>query len=95
MFEVYDKRTLEKVKVYSVGEDSAGYPKFLIRKDNQWIWRSAKWYITEEEYKLTIIHNAEKWSQCHLFKGIAGSVTPVCAFLSGTYCTIKKCQYSS
>lgn len=49
MFEVYDKETLKKVTIYAVGEDNHGYPKFLIRKDNRWIWRSAKHFITEEE----------------------------------------------
>jgi|GEM_PF-6369580 len=64
MFEVYNKETLEKVKVYSVGEDSCGYPKFLIRKDNQWIWRSAKHFITEEEY-WTTVKNGELYEKLY------------------------------
>ena len=46
---LYDKRTGKRVTIYAVGEDSNGYPKFLIREKNRWIWQSAKYYITEEE----------------------------------------------
>ena len=48
---LYDKRTGKRVTIYAVGEDSNGYPKFLIREKNRWIWQSAKYYITEEERK--------------------------------------------
>ena len=48
---LYDKRSGERVTIYAVGEDSSGYPKFLIREKNRWVWQSAKYYITEEERK--------------------------------------------
>ena len=46
---LYDKRTGKRVIIYAVAEDSNGYPKFLIREKNRWVWQSAKYYITEEE----------------------------------------------
>ena len=46
---LYDKRTGKRVTIYAVGEDSNGYPKFLIREKNRWVWQSEKHYITEEE----------------------------------------------
>ena len=46
---LYDKRSGERVTIYAVGEDSSGYPKFLIREKNKWVWQSAKYYITLEE----------------------------------------------
>ena len=49
---LYDKRTGKRVIIYAVAEDSNGYPKFLIREKNRWIWQSAKYYITEEENSL-------------------------------------------
>ena len=50
-FYLFDKRTGDVVKIYAASEDSHGYPKFLIRKNNQWVWDSAKHYITEKERK--------------------------------------------
>ncbi len=47
MFEVYGIKTKEKIKVYAVESDKNGYPKFLIRVDNQWKWTSAKHYVDE------------------------------------------------
>ena len=49
MFDLYDKRTGKLTKIYSVQEDNHGYPKFLIRDSNKWLWQSAKHYITEKE----------------------------------------------
>ena len=49
---LYDKRIGKRVTIYAVGEDSNGYPKFLIREKNRWVWQSAKYYITEEENSL-------------------------------------------
>ena len=49
---LYDKRTGKRVTIYAVGEDSKGYPKFLNREKNRWVWQSAKHYITEEENSL-------------------------------------------
>ena len=48
MFIVFDKKTHQDVAVYNV-RDSKGYPFFLVRHNNQWIYRSAKHYITSEE----------------------------------------------
>lgn len=48
MFIVFDKKTHLDVPVYNV-RDSKGYPMFLVRHDNQWVYRSAKYYITVEE----------------------------------------------
>ncbi|MGL5329303.1 MAG: hypothetical protein ACRDD7_08545 [Peptostreptococcaceae bacterium] len=43
MFTVYDKENKE-VKVYDVQRDKCGYPQFLVRHNNAWIYRSAKHY---------------------------------------------------
>ena len=48
MFIVFDKKTHSDVAVYNV-RDSKGYPFFLVRHNNQWMYRSAKHYITSEE----------------------------------------------
>lgn len=48
MFVVFNKETHLDVAVYDV-KDSKGYPHFLVRHDNQWLYRSAKHYITAEE----------------------------------------------
>lgn len=48
MFIVFDKKTHLDVAVYNV-RDSKGYPHFLVRHNNQWLYRSAKHYITSEE----------------------------------------------
>ena len=39
----------EFIKIYGVCDDSSGYPKFLIRKEKQWIWKSAKHFLPLEE----------------------------------------------
>lgn len=31
-------------RVYSVRNDKTGYPQFLIYYDNQWLWKSAKYF---------------------------------------------------
>ena len=49
MFVVFDKETHLDVAVYNVRDDVTGYPLFLVRHDNQWVYRSAKHYITAEE----------------------------------------------
>jgi len=50
MFNVFNKDGKEYL-VFQVKNDKAGYPHFLIYKDNQWIWKSAKCFkpYTEEE----------------------------------------------
>lgn len=45
LFVVLETKTKCIIKVYGVAEDSNGYPKFLVRDDTQWRWRSAKHYI--------------------------------------------------
>lgn len=52
MFNVFDKSGKEYL-VFKVRNDKNGYPVFLIYKDNQWRWKSAKYfkpYIEEENY---------------------------------------------
>nr|DAN05821.1 MAG TPA: hypothetical protein [Caudoviricetes sp.] len=44
MFNVYKKETDEIVDVYDVRTDRAGYPMFLIFENNQWKYRSAKYF---------------------------------------------------
>lgn len=48
MFVVFDKESHLDVAVYNV-RDSKSYPHFLVRHNNQWLYRSAKHYITSEE----------------------------------------------
>lgn len=50
MFEVWDKKvkttsSVNKLTVYAVRDDRVGYPQFLVYKDNQWRWISAKHFI--------------------------------------------------
>lgn len=49
MMTLYNKSTGKAEIIYGVLDDDHGYPKFLIRKGNQWIYRSAKHYMTREE----------------------------------------------
>lgn len=35
--------------IYHIRVDNKGYPHFLIKKDNQWIYISAKYFDTLEE----------------------------------------------
>ena len=49
MFDLYDKLTGERFTIFGVVDDDNGYPKFLIRMNNQWIYRSAKHFVTYEE----------------------------------------------
>lgn len=49
MFIVFDKDTHLDVAVYDVITDVTDYPLFLVRHNNQWVYRSAKHYITAEE----------------------------------------------
>lgn len=39
---VINKNNNERYEVYNISYDKAGYPRFLIYKDNQWIRMSAK-----------------------------------------------------
>jgi hypothetical protein len=49
MFDLFDKLTGERITIFGVMNDDHGYPKFLIRKNNQWLYRSAKHFLTYEE----------------------------------------------
>lgn len=57
MFRVYEWKSGVPCIVYAVLDDANGYPKFLIRRDNQWIWRSAKHYSPVDEYIKNEIDN--------------------------------------
>lgn len=53
MFKVVAKKDMQygicandEVMVYSVKDDANGYPKFLTHIKNQWVWLSAKYFIT-------------------------------------------------
>lgn len=48
MFIVFDKETHLDVAVYNI-RDVEGYPYFLVRYNNQWVYKNAKHYITSEE----------------------------------------------
>lgn len=48
MFNVINRQNRQITRVYGVQDDSNGYPRFLIRKGNQWIWKSAKLFIPIE-----------------------------------------------
>lgn len=45
MFTVIRKEEGNYFEVYSVRNNKAGYPYFLIYENNQWRWQSAKHYI--------------------------------------------------
>lgn len=42
LFAVFDKKNQTFVKVYDVRNDSNGFPNFLIYKNGQWKYMSAK-----------------------------------------------------
>lgn len=50
MTELYNKKENKKEWIYAIEDDSNGYPKFLIRRNSQWVWNSAKHYIPLEEW---------------------------------------------
>ena len=52
MFEVKDKSD-NKYTVYDIQYDSAGYPHFLIYKDDQWLRVSAKHFLPTTDTKVT------------------------------------------
>ena len=57
LYLVYENR--DKVKIYDIRNDNHGYPTFLIYCNNQWLWRSAKFFkpvITEEDKKSGSLH---------------------------------------
>lgn len=41
---VVNKNNNEKYEVYNISYDKAGYPRFLIYKDGQWVRMSAKYF---------------------------------------------------
>lgn len=50
---VVNKDTGKMYEVYDITYDKAGYPHFLIYKDNQWVRMSAKHFrpLGEEDFK--------------------------------------------
>ena len=42
MFHVQTKATKKPVEVYDIKRDSNGYPHFLVYKDGQWVYHTAK-----------------------------------------------------
>lgn len=52
-FIVCDKYTHENVAVFAVRDDKTGFPQFLIYRNNEWKWISAKHYSAKyiEYYK--------------------------------------------
>ena len=60
LFRVIEKETNKVFLVYSVRNDSAGYPHFLIYNDGQWIWKSAKYFFPSREYRLDKIPEPPK-----------------------------------
>lgn len=59
--DVVNKDTGKMYEVYNISYDKAGYPHFLIYKDNQWVRMSAKHFkpIGEVEEFNNLI---DKWS---------------------------------
>lgn len=51
MITLYDKRTNLKTIIYKIEKNKSGYVDFLVRRNGQWWWDSAKHYITEEEHQ--------------------------------------------
>lgn len=66
---VINKNNNEKYEVYHISYDNAGYPHFLIYKDNQWIRMSAKHFkpytlrdaFKEVNEKMPSIHELGRW----------------------------------
>jgi hypothetical protein len=55
----YDGEEFEKdvYRIYAIRNDKCGYPKFLIRADKAWYWRSAKHFIPTDEAGLFDVYN--------------------------------------
>ena len=52
MFEVQSLNGNNKYMVYDIKYDSAGFPHFLIYKDNQWLCKSAKHFKPVHKFKI-------------------------------------------
>lgn len=50
LFKVIEKGTKRVVFVFDVRNDASGYPQFLVYKDREWKYRSAKNYVPFENY---------------------------------------------
>lgn len=48
-FDVKDKRNDKLYKVWSIRNDSTGFPHFLIYDTGAWKWQSAKYFTPIEE----------------------------------------------
>lgn len=55
MIKLYDKETHKIETIYAILDDDHGYPKFLIRNGNRWMYRSAKHYVPQNEALSTLI----------------------------------------
>lgn len=83
LYFLYDKRTNKKVAIYGVQKNGSGYADFLIRKDNEWRWVSAKHYITLQEHQE--LDDLEKSSQL--------TKTPQCKTQCGVKMDYSCCKY--
>ncbi len=57
---LYDKRSGLPESIYGLKDDQHGYPLFLVKPKNQWLWRSAKHYLTREERMNTYYSEFER-----------------------------------
>jgi hypothetical protein len=49
MFEVIEKETGVKFKVYAISDNSYTYPIFLVRKDGKWTYSLAELFVPIDE----------------------------------------------
>ena len=50
IFSVFEKDDVARsVEVYAVRNDKNGYPQFLIYKNGQWMYKSAKHFVAEKK----------------------------------------------
>lgn len=57
MFEVYNvndthRPEATKIQVYDIRCDKNGYPQFLIYRNGQWVYRSAKYFVPANQIHL-------------------------------------------
>lgn len=54
MFKLYNNQTETVETIYATKNDTYGAPMFLVYKNHQWIWESAKYFIPVN-YTYTIV----------------------------------------